>query len=151
MIRLLLILSHTVFVKKGKLAEQKTVVTSVKMLKDRLAYWLANRMDQLAFLTLSGVSYAYANNGAARTSGAFASLAFAADVEAPTSKRHRRWDSTLGLQAADTTAVDATDVLTYKACVDMVVYAKNSLYQTIECWWKRILCSIHSSRRIGTT
>jgi len=52
-------------------------------------------MDQLAFLTLSGISYAYANNGAARTSGAFASLAFAADVEAPTSKRHRRWDSTL--------------------------------------------------------
>ena len=117
------LISHGVR-QKGKLAEQKTVVNFRENAKDRLAYWLANRMDQLAFLTLSGVSYAYANNGAARTSGAFASLAFAADVEAPTSKRHRRWDSTLGLQPADTTAVDSTDVLTYKACVDMVVYAK---------------------------
>ena len=63
------LISHGVR-QKGKLAEQKTVVNFRENAKDRLAYWLANRMDQLAFLTLSGVSYAYANNGAARTSGA---------------------------------------------------------------------------------
>ena len=117
------LISHGVR-QKGKLAEQKTVVNFRENAKDRLAYWLANRMDQLAFLTLSGVSYALGNDGSTRASGAFASLAFAADVSAPTSKRHRRWDATSGLVAGDTTAVAAVDTLTYKACVDMVVYAK---------------------------
>ena len=117
------LISHGVR-QKGKLAEQKTVVNFRENAKDRLAYWLANRMDQLAFLTLSGVSYAFGNDGSTRASGAFSSLAFASDVSAPTSKRHRRWDATSGLVAGDTTAVAAVDTLTYKACVDMVVYAK---------------------------
>lgn len=109
---------------KGKLAEQKTVVAFRENARDRLAYWLANRMDQLAFLTLSGISYAYNNDGSTRTSGAFSNLAFASDVSAPTSKRHRRWDATNGLVAGDTTAVIADDVLTYKAIVDINTYAK---------------------------
>jgi N4-gp56 family major capsid protein len=109
---------------KGKLAEQKTVVAFRENARDRLAYWLANRMDQLAFLTLSGMSYAYNNDGSPRTSGAFANLAFAADVSAPTAKRHRRWDATSGLVAGDTTAVDPADTLTYKAIVDINTYAK---------------------------
>ena len=82
-------------------------------------------MDQLAFLTLSGISYAYNNDGSARTSGAFASLAFAADVAAPTTNRHRRWDGlNSALVAGNTAGMLSTDVLTYKAVVDAVVYAK---------------------------
>ena len=109
---------------KGKLAEQKTVIAFRENARDRLAYWLANRMDQLAFLTLSGVAYTKNNDGSTRTSGAFNNLAFATDVSAPTSKRHRRWDATSGLVAGDTTAVIADDVLTYKAMVDINTYAK---------------------------
>jgi len=109
---------------KGKLAEQKTVIAFRENARDRLAYWLANRMDQLAFLTLSGVAYTKNNDGSTRTSGAFNNLAFATDVSAPTSKRHRRWDATSGLIAGDTTAVAADDVLTYKAMVDINTYAK---------------------------
>lgn len=81
-------------------------------------------MDQLAFLTMSGISYAYRNDGAARSSGAFASLAFAADVSAPSTNRHRRWDKTSGLVAGDTTQVAADDTLTYAAMVDINTYAK---------------------------
>jgi hypothetical protein len=82
-------------------------------------------MDQLAFLTLSGISYAYRNDGAARTSSAFSQLAFASDVSAPTSNRHRRWDGVnSALVAGNTAGMLATDTLTYKAIVDIVVYAK---------------------------
>lgn len=38
---------------KGKLAEQKTVLDFRKMGKSRLSFWLANRVDQLAFLTMA--------------------------------------------------------------------------------------------------
>lgn len=110
---------------KGKMADQKSVVVFREHARDRLSYWLSNRVDQLAFLTLSGIAYTYKNDGSSRSSSAFANLAFAADVTAPTSNRHRRWDSTNGLSAGDTTAVDATDLPEYAMIVDLISYAKD--------------------------
>lgn len=118
------LISHQVK-NKGKLAEQKTVIRFREHARDKLAYWLANRIDQLVFLTLSGVSYAYKNNGAPRGNSPFPSLAFAADVKPPSANRHRRWDATLGLVAGDTTAVDSADVASYAMIVDAIAYAKD--------------------------
>lgn len=108
---------------KGKLAEQKTVIKFREMGRDRLAYWLANRVDQLAFLTMSGISYAYQNNGAPRVNSPFPNLAFAADVSAPTSKRHLMWDGT-SLATSNTATIANTYVPSYKMIVDLVAYAK---------------------------
>ena len=73
----------------GRLADQKSVVNFREHSRDALAYAIADRIDQLAFLTLSGVSYTQKNNGALRpvyTSGQnLGDLAFASDVSAPTS------------------------------------------------------------------
>lgn len=118
------LISHQVK-NKGKLADQKTVIRFREQARDKLAYWLANRIDQLVFLTLSGVSYAYYNNGRPRTGSPFPNLSFAADVSAPTAKRHLRWDSVNGLVAGDTTAVADTDVATYAMVVDAMAYAKD--------------------------
>jgi N4-gp56 family major capsid protein len=113
---------------KGKLADQKTVVRFREWGRDALAYWLAYRLDQLAFLTLSGVSYAYTNHGALRTDTSFSNLAFAADVSAPTANRHRRITSSsgayAGLAAGDTGSITATDKITYSALVDINTFAK---------------------------
>lgn len=110
---------------KGKLSDQKTVIEFRKNARDRLAYWLANRLDQLGILTLSGVSYALTNSGAARSSGAFASLAFAADVSAPTANRHVNIvGSGAALAAGDTSTITTAATLTYKDIVNLGVYAK---------------------------
>ena len=77
---------------EGRMADQKSVVTFRENSRDVLAYWLADRMDQLAFLTMSGVSYAYKNNGAARVGSDLPFLEFAADVAAPTTKRYGQYD-----------------------------------------------------------
>jgi N4-gp56 family major capsid protein len=115
---------------KGKLSDQKTVINFRENGRDRLAYWLANRMDQLAFLTLGGIDYSYNNNLSARTSSAFSNLAFATDVKAPSTNRGFRVTSSgatyTGLAAADTAAVTATDHLTYQAIVDIVTKAKTN-------------------------
>lgn len=108
---------------KGKLAEQKTVIKFREMGRDRLAYWLANRVDQLAFLTMSGISYAFQNNGAPRVNSPFPNLAFAADVSAPSSKRHLMWDGT-ALAVSNTASIASTYVPSYKMIVDLVAYAK---------------------------
>lgn len=115
-------LSHSVR-NKGKLAEQKTVIKFRETGKDRLAYWLANRCDQLGMLTMSGIGYSVQNNGAIRVNSPFPNLAFAADVSAPSAKRSLMWDGT-ALTPSVTAIIASTFVLSYKAIVDMIAYAK---------------------------
>jgi N4-gp56 family major capsid protein len=109
---------------KGKLADQKTVLFFRTLGMDRLAYWLANRCDQLAFLTLSGISYAYQNNGKARGSSTFANLAFAADVVAPSNLRSVAWTGT-ALEVSNTGNITSAYVPNYKMIVDSIAYAKD--------------------------
>ncbi len=117
---------------KGKLAHQKSVVNFRATSKDKLAYWLADRRDQLAFLTMSGIAYTSTNRGGVRPvlgGGAqgqnFSELAFAANVTAPTGKRHCRWDATNGLISdAATTDVVIADTFEYATIVEAKQYAK---------------------------
>lgn len=108
---------------KGKMAEQRTVINFREQGRDKLAYWLANRCDQMAFLSLSGVSYAYNNDGSLRTNSNLPNLAFAADVSAPTSKRSLMWDGT-SLQFSATGSITSAYVPKYAMIVDLVAYAK---------------------------
>ena len=108
---------------KGKLSDQKTVINFREFAKERLAYWLANRIDSLAFLTMSGISYAYLNNGETRVNSPFPNLSFANDVSAPSTKRAMMWDGS-ALVASNTANIASTYVPTYKMIVQSVAYAK---------------------------
>jgi N4-gp56 family major capsid protein len=117
----------------GRLAEQKSVVTFREQSRDKLAYWMGDRLDQLAFLTLSGVSYATKNNGAARTGSQLSLLEFAADVTAPTTKRHLRWvAASSSLATGATASVVATDTPSYKTLVALKAYAKEHYVKGIK-------------------
>ena len=91
-----------------------------------LKNWLAQRLDELAFLTMSGVSYAFHTNGAVRVGSQFPLLDFAGDVTAPTANRHYRYDKTSGLVAADTSSVAAEDIPTWDMFVDLKAIAEES-------------------------
>ena len=112
---------------EGRMAEQKSVVTFRNNSRDVLAYWLADRLDQLAFLTLSGVSYAMHNNGVARVGSYFPDLEFAADVSAPTNMRRFRWNSATKtlVSAGATNTVAAVDKPTWQLFVDMKAHLKD--------------------------
>lgn len=116
---------------KGKMADQKTIVNFRTEAKDKLAYTAARVLDELSFLTLSGVSYAYHTNGAQRVGSQLPQLEFAADVTAPSAKRHYRWDATNGLVEGDTTAVDAADTPTWAMLVDLKAQAVDSYIRPI--------------------
>ena len=116
---------------EGRMAEQKSVVTFREQSKDKLAYWIGDRMDQMAFLTLAGVSYSFRNNGAPRVGSDLINLEYANDVTAPTANRHLRWDSVTGLQAGDTAVIDANDLITYKAIIDLKTFAKDNYIRGI--------------------
>lgn len=119
----------------GRMADQKTVVNFREQSRDALAYAMADRMDQLAFLTLSGVAYTHKTNGGLRPTSSTAGhelvdLEFASDVSAPTGDRHRRISGT-SIAAGDTTAVTATDKLGYKHIVELKAYAKDNYIRGI--------------------
>ncbi len=114
----------------GRVADQKTIVNFRETSRDMLAYAMADRMDQLAFLTLSGIAYTSKTNGGLRTTSGTAGhelvdLEFASDVSAPTTNRHRRISGS-NLLAGDTTAITATDKLAYSHIVNLKAYAKDN-------------------------
>jgi N4-gp56 family major capsid protein len=113
---------------KGKLADQKTVINFRKMAKSRLSYWLANRIDQMVFLALSGMSFAYNNDGSARTGAQFASLSFAPHPtnDLPTPKRVVTWTGTaLSSNGNLTSSLSTSSIPKYSMIVDAIAYAKD--------------------------
>lgn len=119
---------------EGRMADQKSIVEFRNNSRDVLAYWLADRIDQIAFLTLSGVSYSKKNNGANRTGSDLAYLEFAADVAAPSSKRVTRWDATDGLvtTSAATTDVAVADTPTWEMLIQLKAYAKDQYIRGVK-------------------
>lgn len=119
---------------EGRMADQKSIVEFRNNSRDVLAYWLAERLDQLAFLTISGVSYSMRNNGVARVGSAFPDLEFAADVTAPTNRRRLRWDGTnkrFDIGGA-TTSVAATDTPSWAMLVQLKAYAKDEYLRGVK-------------------
>jgi N4-gp56 family major capsid protein len=112
---------------EGKMADQKSVVEFRGNSRDVLAYWLADRIDQMAFLTLSGVAYSQHNYGVARIGSDLQFLEFAADVAAPSASRRLRWDGTAKalVSSAATSAIVATDTPTWNMFVQLKAYAKD--------------------------
>ena len=110
---------------KGRMAEQRTVINFREQSRDVLSYWLADRIDQMAFLTLSGVSYAYTTGGASRTGSALTDLAFASDVTAPSTNRHYQWDASAGdFTTLNTSTLATDDTIGYKMLVKLKATAK---------------------------
>ena len=114
----------------GRMADQKSVVNFRETSRDALAYAMADRVDQLAFLTLSGIAYTNKTNGAVRTTSStsgleLVDLEYASDVSAPTAARHLRISGG-DIATGDTTAVTASDKLGYKQIVELKAYAKDN-------------------------
>ena len=111
---------------EGRMADQKSIVEFRGNSRDVLAYWLADRIDQMAFLTMSGVPFSKTNKGANRVGSDLTNLEFAADIAAPSAARRVRWDGTNKALIAGgaTSAVTAADAPMWELFVQLKAYAK---------------------------
>lgn len=122
----------------GRVQDQKTIVNFRNTSKDVLGYWLGDRIDQMSFLTLSGMSYALQTNGALRpvleTGMNLTDLDFADEVSTPTTLRHRNWGGEAkGLLAGSTTAATADLAApSYAMLVQAKAYAKDHYIRGIK-------------------
>jgi N4-gp56 family major capsid protein len=122
---------------EGRMADQKSVVSFRETSKDVLAYWLADRIDQLGFLTLSSVNVTQNTNGtvrAVRPSGQnFSDLEFVESAPAATVNRYYNWDvSALGFIAGNTATIEALDLISYRALVELKALAKTQYIRGIK-------------------
>ena len=72
---------------KGEMAEQATVIRFRQQGKEKLSFWLSDKLDELMFLTLSGRPYTTRTNGSTRVGSQLPQLRFAQDVAAPSGNR----------------------------------------------------------------
>lgn len=113
-------------ISEGRMSDQKSIVKFRETSRDVLAYWLADRIDQMAFLTLAGIAYSKKPNGATRTGSDLVNLEFAADVAAPSTARRLRWNGTDGTftTSGASSAVTAADTPSWEMIVKLKAYAK---------------------------
>jgi len=116
---------------KGRMADQRSVVNFREQSRDKLAYWISDRIDQLAFLTLAGIGYDQYTNGAPRVGSDLPLLEFANDVTAPSANRNFTMTGGSWVQAGPTSGVTPTDTLTWKSIVEMKAYAQENYIRPI--------------------
>lgn len=117
---------------EGEMAEQASLVKLRDTAKYALSYTASRVMDELGFLTLSGIGYNYHTDGRLRTGSELPQLKFASDVTAPTSGRYYRWDATDGLKSNDSnTNLAAADTPTWAMLVDAKAAAVNNYMRPI--------------------
>jgi N4-gp56 family major capsid protein len=121
---------------EGRMADQKSIVEFRNNSRDVLAYWLADRLDQLAFLTMAGIGYGNKNSGGTRTGSDMPYLEFAADVKAPSSKRVFRWDGTSSTKSlilgGASSGVAATDTPSWELFVQLKAFAKDNYIRGVK-------------------
>ena len=119
---------------EGRMADQKSVVNFRENSRDKLAYWLSDRIDQMAFLTLAGKAYTFHPNGSTRVGSDLKNLEFAADVVAPSSKRVGRWDNTnkVFTVGGGANTVAAADTPAWELFVQLKAYAKENYMRGIK-------------------
>jgi N4-gp56 family major capsid protein len=111
---------------EGRMADQKSIVEFRGNSRDVLAYWLADRMDQMAFQTLGGFAYTLNPDGTTRVGSDLPFLEFAADVAAPTALRVAQWDVTTGLVVGGGTSdIALLDIIQWETLVRLREMAKN--------------------------
>lgn len=105
---------------KGKMSEQRTVLRFRAQAKSKLTYWLANKLDEMAFLTASGRAYTLNLDGSTRSgSSQLPLLSFASDVTAASSARVMH----AGAATSEAT-ITAADTMSWNFLVKVQAFAK---------------------------
>ena len=112
---------------KGQMSEQRTVIRFRSTAREKLAFWLADKIDQMIFLMASGVAFTLNNDGSTRSATSqLQQLAFAGDVVAPSSGRQKFANA-----ATSTATLVATDTIAWHMIVSTQAYAKRKRMKPI--------------------
>ncbi len=92
---------------KGAMSEQATVIRFRAVGKEKLAFWIADKLDELMFLVATGRAFTLKVDGSTRGASQLPQLTFAPDVVAASTNRIRHAGS--ATSEATITAADTVD------------------------------------------
>jgi N4-gp56 family major capsid protein len=127
---------------KGEMAEQATVIRFRQQSKDKLGFWIADKLDELMFLTVAGRAYTLKTDGSTRGTSQLPSLSFAADVAAATSNRILYANS-----ATSEATLTATDKMSWATIVKAKAFAMRKKLRPIKDGGKGYYCIIMSAEQ----
>lgn len=128
---------------KGAMAEQRTVIRFRSTAKEKLAFWFADKLDELMFLTAAGISYTLKLDGSTRTGSQLPSLAFATDITAPSSGRKFFANS-----ATSTATLATSDKLSWNQVIDLQAYAKRKRMKPIRAGGREYYALLVSTEQL---
>ncbi len=127
---------------KGEMAEQATVIRFRVTGKEKLSFWLADKIDELMFLTGSGRAYTLKLDGSTRSGSQLPSLTFAADVAAASTNRI--------VYAGSATAennLTSSDKMSWQTLVRAKTFAKRKKLRPIRMGGKEYFAVVMSSEQ----
>lgn len=127
---------------KGSMAEQATVIRFREQSKDKLSFWIADKLDELMFLTLSGRAYSLKLDGSSRSGSQLPSLTFAADVAAASANRILYAGS-----ASSEGTLTASDKMSWATVVRAKTLAQRKRLRPIRSGGKEYFCLLMSSEQ----
>jgi len=128
---------------KGRMSEQRTVLRFRTTARNKLSYWLSERIDQMMFLVASGVSFTYENDGSTRSaSSKLTNLAFNGDITAPSTNRIK-----YGGTATATNNITTSDTMTWDGIVKARAYAKRKRIKPIRMKGREYYCMVMSTEQ----
>lgn len=127
---------------KGEMAEQATVIRFREQSKDKLSFWIADKLDELMFLMLSGRAFTLKTDGTTRTGSQLPSLRFAADVAAPSSGRIIYANS-----ASSESTLTTSDKMSWATIVRARTLAERKRLRPVKSGGKNYFCIVLSSEQ----
>lgn len=112
------LLAHAVK-SKGQMSEQATVIRFREQAKDKLAFWLPDKLDELMFLTVSGRAYTKKTDLSTRSNSQLSQLTFASDVVAASTNRIKH----AGTATSEGT-LTSSDKMSWSMCVTAKTFAR---------------------------
>jgi len=100
---------------KGEMAEQETVIRFRGQAREKLAFWLADKIDEMGFLAAAGRAFSLNTDGSSRGASQLTQLNFAGDVTAASTNR---------IVHAGTATSEATLTASDKMSWDLIVKAR---------------------------
>ncbi len=127
---------------KGEMAEQATVIRFRATAKKKLAFWQADRTDEMGFLVASGRAFTLTLGGATRGTSQLPQLTFAADVVAASTNR-----IVYAGAATSEGTLTASDKMTWDVIVRANTIAKRKRVRQIKSRGKGYYAMVMSSEQ----
>lgn len=128
---------------KGKMAEQATVIRFRDQAKDKLGFWLPDKIDEMMFLAAAGRSFSLKTDLSARAAGSqLPQLAFAADVTAASTNRIKYAGS-----ATSEATLTASDKMSWEVCVRAKAFARRQGIRPIRQGGKEYYAMVMSTEQ----